>query len=87
MSDFNNKLDLPTDEDIFYNLNADEHTPTYQWKPGIWAHMATLVRLLGPILDVNWQVAQGNVKADVLDQIVKQHPSQIGRLGNNAATR
>jgi hypothetical protein len=70
MSDFNNTLDLPMDEDIFYNLNADEQTSIHQWKPGLWAHMATLARLLGPILDLNRQVAQGNVKADVLDQIV-----------------
>ncbi|KAI9147452.1 Endo-1,4-beta-xylanase A [Paramyrothecium foliicola] len=70
LSDSDATVELPMDEILFHSLHYDQHESRFQWRPGLWAHMATLLRLFGPILDVNRQRAQGNRHEDDLDNNV-----------------
>ncbi|KAF4991867.1 hypothetical protein FDECE_13894 [Fusarium decemcellulare] len=60
-------VDLPMDETIFQSLPFDQETLTMSWKPGLWAHMISLVQHFGPIQDLNRRSAQGGVDDDELD--------------------
>lgn len=65
--------DLPMDECTFQNLLL---TPEYgSWQPGLWAHMVTLVRLFGPIQDLNQKIADKFIDDRDIDASI----SQLGR--------
>jgi hypothetical protein len=54
--------DLPMDESIFHTLPGDQRTLSTPWKPGLWAHMITLVDLFGPIQDLNRRIVQEDLE-------------------------
>lgn len=60
--------DPPMDEITFHSLSPDQTasspTPSTSWKPGIWAHMVSLLRLFGPIQDLNRRVAKGEGRGE-----------------------
>ncbi|KAJ3533831.1 hypothetical protein NM208_g7808 [Fusarium decemcellulare] len=60
-------VDLPMDETIFQSLSLDQENLATSWKPGLWAHMISLVQHFGPIQDLNRRSAQGGVDDDELD--------------------
>lgn len=68
IEDLGGFCDLPMDEMTFRSLSPDQETLGVPWKPGIWAHLITLVRLYGPIQDLNRRVAKGNADAAELNQ-------------------
>ncbi|RSL74387.1 hypothetical protein CEP53_000283 [Fusarium sp. AF-6] len=59
IKDLGGNIDLPMDESVFHSLprHLTRHEGT--WKPGLWAHMISLVQHFGPIQDLNRQSAQG----------------------------
>jgi hypothetical protein len=54
--------DLPMDEGIFHALPVDQLALDAPWKPGLWAHMITLVDLFGPIQDLNRRIVQEDLE-------------------------
>ncbi|EXJ78444.1 hypothetical protein A1O1_08844 [Capronia coronata CBS 617.96] len=68
---------LPMDESVFHRLGPDEHAMPEPWKPGLWAHMITLVRVFGPIQDFNQRLAQDGVMDDELDRSVEQLAQEL----------
>lgn len=68
IEDLDGSCDLPMDEVTFRSLSPDQKTLDVPWKPGIWAHLVTLVRLSNPIQDLNRRVARGNADTADLDQ-------------------
>ncbi|KAK2812625.1 hypothetical protein FQN50_001271 [Emmonsiellopsis sp. PD_5] len=61
---FPGQTDLPMDESIFHRLPADQDGfLDVPWKPGLWAHMITLVKIFAPIQDLNYRI----VKEDLDD--------------------
>lgn len=77
MKDLGGSCDLPTDEMAFRSLSPDQTSLIPTWKPGIWAYLIQLVRLFGPIQDVNRRVAQGDTDTAELDQDVDILGQQI----------
>ena len=67
IEDLGGFCDLPMDEMTFRSLSSDQETLDVPWKPGIWAHLITLVRLYGPIQDLNRRVARGNANTAELN--------------------
>lgn len=61
-------IDLPMDEAVFATFRNDDDKPAGSWSPGLWAHMITLVRLLGPIHDLNFKCAGGEMSEDDLQR-------------------
>jgi hypothetical protein len=51
-------IELPMDESIFHSILADTIALEVPWKPGLWAHMITLVDIFGPIQDLNRRIVQ-----------------------------
>lgn len=68
IDDLGGSCDLPMDEMTFRSLSPDQTTLDLPWKPGIWAHLVTLVRLSNPIQDLNRRVARGNADTAELYQ-------------------
>lgn len=63
-------VDLPMDETMFESLAPEETKLNRPWKPGIWAHKISLVRLFGPIQDLNHRSVYGNVSTEELEASV-----------------
>lgn len=63
---------LPMDDMAFRLLRHDRMTVPAIWKPGLWAHRVTLIRLAGPIHDRNRRIARGNTDNARLDKSVEQ---------------
>lgn len=63
-------VDLPMDETMFESLTPDEIKLKDPWQPGIWAQMISLVRLFGPIQDLNHRSVYGNVSTEELESSV-----------------
>lgn len=63
-------VDLPMDETMFESLAPDQTKLNSPWQPGIWAHKISLVRLFGPIQDLNHRSVYGNVSAEELESSV-----------------
>lgn len=63
-------VDLPMDETMFESLGPDETKLNSPWQPGLWAHKISLVRLFGPIQDLNHRSVYGNVSAEELESRV-----------------
>lgn len=63
--------DLPMDEKVFRALSCDSTSSNTTWTPGLWAHMSTLVRLFGPIQDLNRRCASGNSEPDEVNGLVR----------------
>lgn len=72
-------VDLPMDETLFESLTPDETNLNSSWKPGIWAHKISLVRLFGPIQDLNHRSVYGNVSPEELESSV----ASLSRLLEN----
>ncbi|KAM5350919.1 hypothetical protein ACJ41O_003642 [Fusarium nematophilum] len=76
IKDLGETLDLPMDESIFHFLTPDQPSLGLSWKPGLWAHMISLVQHFGPIQDLNRRSAQGDVEDDELDR-------EVGSIAQN----
>lgn len=63
-------VDLPMDESVFESLTADETRLKDPWQPGLWAHKISLVRLFGPIQELNHRSVYGNVSSEELESRV-----------------
>ena len=63
-------VDLPMDETMFESLTPDETQLNSPWQPGLWAHKISLVRLFGPIQDLNHRSVYGNISAEELESRV-----------------
>lgn len=63
--------DLPMDEKAFRSLSCDSASSSVMWKAGLWAHMSTLVRMFGPIQDLNRRCASGVETTDELYALVE----------------
>lgn len=68
---------LPMDDPTFWALKADQTSLPEPPKPGLWAHMITLVDLFGPIQDLNRRTAQGGVDSADLDRSVAHLAQQL----------
>ncbi|KAK7416201.1 hypothetical protein QQX98_005398 [Neonectria punicea] len=77
IKDMGEIVDLPMDESIFHSLSPDQESLEGAWKPGLWAHMISLVQHFGPIQDLNRRSALGNVDSDELDREVRHISQQI----------
>ncbi len=69
--------DLPMDEGNYRALAPDSIPSNNVWKPGLWAHMITLVRLFGPIQDVNRRSANGDAELRELNELVRNLSHQL----------
>jgi hypothetical protein len=54
------------DEAVFESLSPDVTELDIPWRPGLWAHMISLVKLFGPIQDLNRRAIRGNTNAEEL---------------------
>ncbi|KAF5672747.1 hypothetical protein FDENT_10549 [Fusarium denticulatum] len=63
-------VDLPMHEPIFESLSPDETKLKVPWQPGLWAHKIHLVRLFGPIKDLNHRSVHGNISNDEIESTV-----------------
>ncbi|KAM0325946.1 hypothetical protein ACHAQA_007251 [Verticillium albo-atrum] len=70
IKDFGLTLDLPMDEALFTSLSPEATSLDCPWRPGLWAHMVSLVQLFGPIQDLNRRSALGDIDAEELDRTV-----------------
>ncbi|KAJ9148943.1 Nonribosomal peptide synthetase 12 [Pleurostoma richardsiae] len=71
-------VDLPMDEALFHSLAPDQQEPVgISRKPGLWAHMITLVQLFGPIQDLNQRVAANDINGDEVDRTVASLARQL----------
>jgi hypothetical protein len=62
--------DLPMNDMAFHSLMSPERSSVTPHKPGLWAHMVSLVRLFGPIQDLNRRAAKGGIDTIELDDAV-----------------
>lgn len=67
-----NRVDLPMSEDVFQKMGeAHSESPVAtSYKSGLWAHMITLVKLFGPVMDLNRRCASPSFSADERDRTV-----------------
>ncbi|KAF5536721.1 hypothetical protein FPHYL_12931 [Fusarium phyllophilum] len=63
-------VDLPMHEPVFESLSPDEMTLNVPWQPGLWAHKISLVRLFGPIKDLNHRSVHENIDNDEIESTV-----------------
>lgn len=70
LKDFDQAVSLPMDESVFHSLDPDQQSLTRPWKPGLWAHMITLVQLFGPIQDLNRRSVQDEVDEEEIARLV-----------------
>lgn len=63
-------VDLPMNETVFDSLSPDETKLNVPWQPGLWAHKISLVRLFGPIKDLNHRSVYGNITAGEIESSV-----------------
>lgn len=80
MDGLGESTDLPLEEIAFRSLSPDQSTLEAPHRPGLWAHMVSLVRLFGPIQDSNRRAAtSGHNATDTaeLDQVVEQLAQQL----------
>ncbi|KAF5595303.1 uncharacterized protein FSUBG_9203 [Fusarium subglutinans] len=63
-------VDLPMHEPIFESLSPNETKLNVPWEPGLWAHKISLIRLFGPIKDLNHRSVYGSVDKDEIDSTV-----------------
>ncbi|ETS82474.1 hypothetical protein PFICI_04350 [Pestalotiopsis fici W106-1] len=66
------RVDLPMAEDVFHAMREDhiEYPIATSWKPGLWAHMITLVQFFGPVMDLNRRCASPSFSAEERDRTV-----------------
>ncbi|GLI81665.1 hypothetical protein PoHVEF18_010052 [Penicillium ochrochloron] len=60
MKDWPRPVRLPMDERLFAEMNPDETLEDLREpyeRPGLWAHMATLIEVFSPIQELNWRAA------------------------------
>lgn len=67
IKDCERPTDLPMDESTFYALTIEQDSLDDVWRPGLWAHMITLVDLFGPIQDLNRRIVQDDLEDDKID--------------------
>lgn len=77
ITDLDGPVDLPMDESVFQALSADEMRLHTAWTPGLWAQMILLVRLFGPIQDLNRRSAAGEIGSDELSRTVDSISQQL----------
>ncbi|OGE53531.1 hypothetical protein PENARI_c007G08863 [Penicillium arizonense] len=77
MKDFERETELPMDEQLFHSLTRDQQIVSTPWKPGLWAHMITVVELFGPIQDLNRKLVQGGYNEDEIEQQVHHLSKQL----------
>jgi hypothetical protein len=70
LRDFDKTVELPMGEDIFDSMVAGQSVLPCPWKPGLWAHMVTLVQLFGPIQDLNQRCAEHDLDNLEIDSTV-----------------
>ncbi|KAF5655842.1 hypothetical protein F25303_323 [Fusarium sp. NRRL 25303] len=63
-------VDLPIHEPIFEAFSSDQIKLNVPWQPGLWVHKISLVRLFGPIKDLNHRSAYGNIGHDEIESTV-----------------
>jgi hypothetical protein len=68
--DATNSTDLPIDESVFHTLPAEGFVLETPWRPGLWAHMITLVDHFGPIQDLNRRIVQGELEDTEINRCV-----------------
>ncbi|KAM5362598.1 hypothetical protein ACJA88_013955 [Fusarium oxysporum] len=69
-------VDLPMHEPIFESLSPDETKLNLPWQPGLWAHKISLVRLFGPIKDLNYRSVYGNID----DEEIHSNVASLSKL-------
>lgn len=81
MRDWPRPTRLPMDEHLFADMATDEplHDLTEPCKsPGLWAHMATLIEVFGPIQELNWSAANSEgLHPDQIEQGVDRLAQQL----------
>lgn len=79
MSDeFRPTCELPLDELAFASLVPDQASPEVPRKLGLWACMVTLVRLSGPVMELNRHVADpASFSPEELDATVRRIEQQL----------
>jgi hypothetical protein len=77
MDDAGGSYTLPMDEMTFRCLSTDQELNTDPWKPGLWAYMVTLVRLFGPIQDLNRRIVKSDTDNVDLDAAVDRLGHQL----------
>ncbi|KAG5655693.1 hypothetical protein KAF25_009192 [Fusarium avenaceum] len=63
-------VDLPMNETVFESLTPEETKLNVPWQPGLWAHKISLVRLFGPIKDLNHRSVYGNITVGEIESSV-----------------
>ncbi|KAF5662338.1 hypothetical protein FCIRC_11557 [Fusarium circinatum] len=63
-------VDLPMHEPIFESLDPNETKLNIPWEAGLWAHKISLIRLFGPIKDLNHRSVYGSVDKEEIDSTV-----------------
>lgn len=76
-------VDLPLDELTFRSLAPEQSSLDTPRKPGLWAYMITLVRLFGPIQDLNRRAANSESETAELDKAVKDLGQQLEGWSEN----
>lgn len=76
--EFRPTCELPMDELAFASLVPDQAGVETPRKLGLWAHMVTLVRLSGPVMELNRRIAKpASVSAGELDAAVRGIEQQL----------
>lgn len=70
INDIERSPDLPMNESTFHSLSSVQLTLDTPWKPGLWAHMITLVDLFGPIQDLNRRIVQEDLEDAEINRCV-----------------
>lgn len=66
------EVDLPMDEILFHSTVVSQHVLDASWKPGLWAHMITLVELFGLIQDFHRRIVRNVLNEDQIVQKVQE---------------
>lgn len=76
--EFRPTCELPMDELAFASLLPDQASLESPRKPGLWACMVTLVRLSGPVMELNRRIADpASLTPEELDATVRRVEQQL----------
>ncbi|KAF4636660.1 hypothetical protein G7Y89_g1426 [Cudoniella acicularis] len=83
INDTERSSDLPMEESTFHALPVDHPTLDRPWKPGLWAHMITLVELFGPIQDFNRRIVQEDLEDAEINRCTYDLSQKLDAWENN----
>lgn len=86
IKDLGGSIDLPMDESVFYSLPRHLLRHEGAWKPGLWAHMISLVQHFGAVQDLNRQSAQGCFEGWELDRTAAELSQKLDLWENMLPT-